>query len=160
VLITQHVLGVIRKYKLLPVISQTEATAIEAGNVWIDRELFSGKPDLHRLATESYPDLTPEERTFLNGPVAEVCRMTRDWDVQQQRDLPAEVWQYLKDQRFFGMIIPKEYGGLGFSALAHGAVVQKLSSRTMPLAITVMVPNSLGPAELLMHFGTDSQRAH
>lgn len=159
-LITQHVLGVIRKYKLLPVISQTEATAIEAGNVWIDRELFSGKPDLHRLGTESYPDLSSEERAFLDGPVAEVCRMTRDWDVQQQRDLPAEVWQYLKDQGFFGMIIPKEYGGLGFTALAHGAVVQKLSSRTMPLAITVMVPNSLGPAELLMHFGTDEQRAH
>lgn len=159
-LVTRHVLALIKKHQLLPAISQTEATAIEAGNVWIDRELFSGKPNLRRLVTEPYPDLTDEEQAFLDGPVSEVCRMTRDWDVHQQRDLPPEVWQYLKDHRFFGMIIPKEHGGLGFSALAHGAVIQKLSSRTMPLAITVMVPNSLGPAELLMHFGTEAQRQH
>ncbi|MEE2888341.1 MAG: acyl-CoA dehydrogenase, partial [Planctomycetota bacterium] len=110
--------------------------------------------------TESFPELTAEEQAFLDGPVSEVCRMTSAWEVQQQRDLPAEVWQYLKDKGFFGMIIPKEHGGLGFSTLAHGAVVQKLSSRAMPLAITVMVPNSLGPAELLLHFGTEDQRKH
>ena len=134
--------------------------SIEAGNVWVDKELFSGKPDFRRISTEPYPDLSDEERAFIDGPVEEVCRMTKDWDVTQRRDLSEEVWTHLKENRFFGMIIPKAYGGHGFSALAHGAVVKKLSSRSMPLAITVMVPNSLGPAELLLHFGTEEQRQH
>ena len=159
-LITRHILAFVREKRLLPAISETERIAIAAGNVWIDRELFSGRPDLERLATEPYPDLTQVERAFLDGPVEEVCRMTNDWDVQVQRDLPPEVWQFLKEHKFFGMIIPEKFGGLGFSALAHGAVVKKLASRSMPLAITVMVPNSLGPAELLLHCGTDTQREH
>ncbi|MCB9889618.1 MAG: acyl-CoA dehydrogenase [Planctomycetes bacterium] len=159
-LISARLLRLIRARNLLPAISDTERIAIEAGNVWVDKELFSGKPDLRRLSREPYPELTERERAFLAGPVEEVCRMTRDWEVSQRRDLPTEVWDYLKAQRFFGMIIPEQYGGLGFSALAHGAVVQKLSSRSMPLAITVMVPNSLGPAELLLHFGTEAQRKH
>ena len=160
VLVSNHARRFLVRNKLLPVISATERTAIEAGNVWVDKELFSGKPDFGRLHTEPYPDLTDEERAFVDGPVEEVCRMTKDWEVSQARDLPPEVWSYLKSQRFFGMIIPKEYGGLGFSALAHSAVVMKLSSRSMPLAITVMVPNSLGPAELLVHCGTEEQRKH
>ena len=142
----------------LPTISETEKTAIEAGTVWVDGELFSGKPDLGRLLREPYPDLTGEERAFLDGPCEEVCRMTDDWEVWQRRDLPPEVWDFLKKERFFGMIIPKEYGGLGFSASANSAVVAKLSARSQALAITVMVPNSLGPAELLIHYGTEAQK--
>jgi acyl-CoA dehydrogenase len=144
----------------LPQISETEKTAIEAGTVWVDGELFSGKPDFKRLLREAYPGLTPEEQAFLDGPVEEVCRMTDDWDVQQQKDLPDEVWQYLRDHKFFGLIIPEEYGGLSFSASANSAVVAKLSARSQTLGITVMVPNSLGPAELLIHYGTEAQKDH
>ncbi|MHC5070685.1 MAG: acyl-CoA dehydrogenase [Planctomycetota bacterium] len=157
-LFTNHLLRFMRARKLLPVISDTERTAIEAGTVWIDRELFSGKPNLKRVISEPYPNLAPEEQAFLDGPVEEVCRMADDWQIWQQKDLSQEVWTYLKEQRFFGMIIPKKYGGLEFSALAHSAVVQKLASRSLPLAISVMVPNSLGPAELLAHCGTEEQR--
>ena len=144
----------------LPQISETEKTAIEAGTVWVDGELFSGKPDFKRLLREAYPGLTPEEQAFLDGPVEEVCRMTDDWEVQQQKDLPDEVWQYLRDHKFFGLIIPEEYGGLSFSASANSAVVAKLSARSQVLGITVMVPNSLGPAELLIHYGTQAQKDH
>lgn len=142
----------------LPTISETEQAAIESGNVWVDGDLFSGRPDFKRLMNEAYPDLSDEERAFLEGPVEEVCRMTNDWDVYQRGDLSDEVWAYLKKERFFGMIIPKEYGGLGFSALANSAVVKKLATRSLPLSITVMVPNSLGPAELLLDHGTQAQR--
>ncbi|MEX0600143.1 MAG: acyl-CoA dehydrogenase [Rhodothermales bacterium] len=144
----------------VPRISETEQTAIEAGTVWVDGELFSGRPDFRKLMDEPYPDLTDEERAFLDGPVEEVCAMTDDWDVFQRGDLSEEVWAYLKKERFFGMIIPKEYGGLGFSALANSAVVKKTATRSLPLSITVMVPNSLGPAELLIHYGTQAQRDH
>ena len=144
----------------LPQISQTEKTAIEAGTVWVDGELFSGKPDFKRLLREAYPGLTPDEQAFLNGPVEEVCRMTDDWEVQQRKDLPDEVWQYLRDHKFFGLIIPEAYGGLGFSASANSAVVAKLGARSQTLGITVMVPNSLGPAELLIHYGTEAQKDH
>jgi acyl-CoA dehydrogenase len=150
----------LRSAGFMPRISDTERTAIDAGTVWVDGELFSGRPDFGRLLNEPYPDLTPEERAFLDGPVEEVCRMTDDWDVFQRGDLSDEVWDYLKENRFFGMIIPKEYGGLGFSSLANSAVVKKCAARSLPLSITVMVPNSLGPAELLIHYGTDAQRAH
>ncbi len=155
--------GIMRGMKalgFLPTISQTERTAIEAGNVWMDGELFSGKPDFARLLAQAYPDLNDDERAFLDGPVEEVCRMVDDWQVFQQRDLPPEVWDYLKEHRFFGMIIPKQYGGLGFGASANSAVVAKLAARSYVLGITVMVPNSLGPAELLIHYGTETQRAH
>ncbi|MFU8860238.1 MAG: acyl-CoA dehydrogenase [Cyclonatronaceae bacterium] len=146
--------------KFLPVISETERTAIEAGTVWVDGELFSGKPDFKKILKENYPDLTTEEQKFIDGPVEELCRMTNDWDVFQRRDLPPEVWEYLKKERFFGLIIPKKYGGHGFSALANSTVVAKLSSRCGPLSTTVMVPNSLGPAELLIHYGTEAQKDH
>ena len=144
--------------KILPAISETEQTAIDAGTVWIEGELFSGKPDLRRLATESYPDLSDEEKLFMDGPVEKLCSMVSDWEVFQAKDFTEEVWDYMKEKRFFGLIIPKEYGGYGFSANAHSAIVAKLASRCGPLATTVMVPNSLGPAELLMHYGTQEQK--
>src|SRR5690606_32828133 len=112
----------------MPAISPTEQAALEAGTVWVEGELFSGRPDFGRLAQQSYPELTPEEQAFLEGPVETVCHMTDDWEVSQRRDLPPDVWEYLKGERFLGMIIPREYGGLGFSPLANSAVVQKLSS--------------------------------
>ena len=158
--ISRHLLHWLKSSGFLPRISETERAALEAGTVWIEGDLFSGRPDFRRLQEQTYPDLTPDEEAFLNGPVKEVCQMVDDWEVAQRRDLPPEVWEYLKRERFFGMIIPKEYGGLGFSALANSAVVQKLTSRSLPLGITVMVPNSLGPAELLLHYGTQRQRQY
>ncbi|MCP3916196.1 MAG: acyl-CoA dehydrogenase [bacterium] len=160
VLFTSPVMGLMRALKFLPVISRTEREALEAGTVWADGELFSGKPDFERLIAEGYPALTPEEQAFLDGPVEEVCRMTDDWQTFQRRDLAPEVWNFLKREKFFGLIIPEEYGGLGFGPSANSAIVAKLSSRSGPLGITVMVPNSLGPAELLVHYGTKEQRAH
>lgn len=157
-LLSQHILRLLRDGGFLPQISDTERTAIGAGTVWLDGDLFGGKPDLRKLASADYPDLTAEERAFVDGPVAKVCDLTDDWQVWQDRDLPPAVWDYLKRERFFGMVIPKEYGGLGLSASANSAVITRLASRSLPLAITVMVPNSLGPAELLVHYGTEAQR--
>jgi acyl-CoA dehydrogenase len=157
-LLSNRLLHLMRSTGFLPAISDTEREAIAAGTVWLDGELFSGKPDLARLVTAGYPDLNDEERAFLDGPVETVCQMTDDWRVHQDRDLPAGVWDYLKRERFFGMVIGKQFGGLGLSPTANSAVVTKLTSRSMPLAITVMVPNSLGPAELLSHYGTEAQK--
>lgn len=144
----------------LPAISETERTAIEAGNVWVDAELFSGKPNLKRLANESYPELSEEEQAFIDGPVEELCSMVDDWDVFVRKGFTDEVWDFMRKHKFFGLIIPEEYGGLEFSANAHSAIIGKLASRCGPLATTVMVPNSLGPAELLMHYGTKEQKDH
>lgn len=144
--------------KILPAISETEQTAIDAGSVWVEGELFSGKPNLERLSSEPYPDLTEKERAFMDGPVEELCSMVSDWKVFQTKDFTDEAWSFMKEKRFFGLIIPEKYGGYGFSANAHSAIVGKLASRCGPLATTVMVPNSLGPAELLMHYGTDKQK--
>ncbi len=143
---------------IMPTISETERTAIESGSVWAEAELFSGKPDFKKLMAEPYPSLTAEEHAFLDGPVDELCSVVDDWEVWESRDLPQRAWDVIKRERFLGMIIPKEYGGLGFTALAHSEVIMKLASRSIPLCITVMVPNSLGPAELLMHYGTDEQK--
>lgn len=159
-ILTKLIVLAIEKLGLLPKISETEKIALRSGTVWVDGQLFSGKPDFKWIFSQKYPHLTAQEQSFLDNEVEEVCKMCTDYDVQIQRDLPANVWQYLKDKKFFGMIIPKEYGGLGFSAYFHSAVIQKLASRSVPLAITVMVPNSLGPAELLMHYGTQKQRDH
>jgi acyl-CoA dehydrogenase len=158
--LSKGVMNTMKKLGFLPAISQTERTAIEAGTVWVEGELFSGKPNFRRMLTESYPELTAEEQGFLDGPVEELCQMADEWTTAQQRDLPEEAWDFIKRERLFGMIIPKEYGGLGFSALANSAVVQKLASRNGVAAITVMVPNSLGPAELLVHYGTEQQKNH
>jgi len=158
ILLSTWIMKVLKVLNFLPTISKTEQIAIEAGTVWVEGELFSGKPDFKKLNDEPYPELTEEERAFLEGPVEEVCRMVNDWQVYVNKDLSPEVWSYLKEERFYGMIIPKKYGGLGFSASAHSAVVGKLASRCMPLSTTVMVPNSLGPAELLIHYGTEAQK--
>ncbi len=147
--------------RMLPPLSETEREALEAGTVGWDGELFSGKPDWHKLLDLPTPHLKTSEQAFLDGPVEELCRMLDDWRiVELDRDLPPEVWQFLKQQRFFGMIIPAEYGGLGFSVLAHSQVIMKISSRSVTAAVTAMVPNSLGPAELLLHYGTQAQKDH
>ncbi len=158
-LFSNYILRAFRK--ALPAMSQTEREALEAGSVWWDGELFSGRPNWQRLLSFPAPRLTAEERAFLDGPVDDLCRMVNDWQVTEElHDLPPEVWQFIKDKGFFGMIIPKKYGGLEFSALAHSAVVMKISSRSTTAAVTVMVPNSLGPAELLLHYGTEAQKDH
>jgi acyl-CoA dehydrogenase len=158
-LVSDHVLAIFRR--ILPDMSQTEKEAIDAGTVWWDADLFSGKPDWNKMLAIPAPKLSAEEQAFLDGPCEEVCAMTNDWEVTHERyDLPPQVWQFLKDKGFLGMIIPKQYGGLGFSAIAHSAVVMKLSTRSNALGVSVMVPNSLGPAELLLHYGTDEQKNH
>jgi acyl-CoA dehydrogenase len=145
--------------KLLPAMSQTEKEALEAGTVWWEGELFSGKPAWPTLLAYPQPKLTAVEQSFVDNECEALCAMTRDWDTTQiHQDLPPEVWAYIKDKGFLGMIIPKRYGGLEFSALAHSAVVQKLSTHCTVAAVSVMVPNSLGPAELLLHYGTEAQK--
>jgi len=146
--------------KALPSMSQTEKDALEAGTVWWEGELFGGRPDWQRLLAFPRPVLSEEEQRFLDVETTELCRLTRDWECTQKQDMPEEVWRYIKDKGFLGMIIPREYGGKGFSALAHSAVVTKLSTRSSAPAVTVMVPNSLGPAELLLHYGTPAQKNH
>lgn len=146
--------------RVLPRLGETERIALEAGTVWWDAELFEGRPRWQRLLDFRPRPLTAEEQAFLDGPVTELCARLDDWQIQQQRDLPASIWALLKHNRFFGMIIPKEYGGLGFSAIAHSRVVTKISSRSVACAVTVMVPNSLGPGELLLHYGTEEQKRH
>lgn len=147
--------------RILPTLSQTEREALEAGTVWWDGELFSGRPDWQKLLSYPKPELAPEERAFLEGPVEELCRTLDDWEITHERyDLPQRAWQFIKDHGFLGMIIPKQYGGLGFSALAHSDVIMKLSTRSGTAAVSVMVPNSLGPAELLLHYGTQPQKDH
>ena len=143
---------------VLPKLGDTERVALEAGTVWWDAALFSGMPKWQELLDFPVQPLTEEEQAFLDGPVEELCRRLNDWEVQQLRDLPPPVWAFLKTHRFFGMIIPKDYGGLGFSAIAHSRVVTKISSRSVACAVTVMVPNSLGPAELLLHYGNEEQK--
>ena len=144
----------------LPSMSQTEKDALEAGTVWWEGELFAGKPDWAKLLAYPWPALTAEERAFLDHDTDELCRLTDDWAATQRQDLSPEVWRYIRDRGFLGMIIPKEYGGKGFSAFAHSQVITKLSTRSSAPAVTVMVPNSLGPAELLLHYGTPEQKAH
>ena len=147
--------------KILPPLSETEKTALEAGTVGFEGELFSGMPRWADLLAQPKPVLSAEEQAFIDGPVEQACRMTNDWDITHVRnDLPPELWEFLKKQKFFGMIIPKQYGGLGFSALGHHKVIQKLASISATLSSTVGVPNSLGPAELLLHYGTDEQKDH
>ncbi|SCY30031.1 acyl-CoA dehydrogenase [Nitrosospira sp. Nsp13] len=145
--------------RILPQISQTEQEALDAGTVWWDGDLFSGKPDWNKLLAYPKPKLSAEEKSFLAGPVEQLCAMLDEWHITRElHDLPPHVWQFIKDNGFFGMIIPRQYGGHGFSALAHSEVVMKISSRSGTAAVSVMVPNSLGPAELLLHYGTEEQK--
>lgn len=145
--------------RALPKMSETERAAIEAGDVWWDAELFSGNPDWRILMEAPAAKLSADEQAFLHGPVQELCAMLDEWEISWEcGDLPPQVWDFMREKKFFGMIIPKKYGGLGFSAFAHSEVIRTLSSRSNTGAVTVMVPNSLGPGELLMQFGTDEQR--
>ncbi|MBE9046023.1 acyl-CoA dehydrogenase [Pleurocapsales cyanobacterium LEGE 10410] len=192
-LVTAYIVKAIARLKLLPKISATEREAIEAGNVWVDGEFFSGKPNLQRLLNEPYPLifsmldkkidvgdgekhnnselLTPNSeyakryplglnqiRSFLDNQVETVCQMATDWEIHVRQDLPPEVWDYLRQERFFGMMIPVEYGGLGFSNLAYSQVMNKLASRSFTHTATVGVTNSLGPAKLLLRYGTQAQK--
>lgn len=144
---------------LLPTISKTEQDALDAGTVWWDAELFSGDPDWSRLLDLPKEDLKPAEIAFLDGPVEALCGMVNEWEISHEHgDLPAHVWQFIKDEGFLGMIIPTEYGGKAFSARAHSRVVGKIASRCSTAAISVMVPNSLGPAELLLRYGNTEQK--
>jgi acyl-CoA dehydrogenase len=145
--------------RMLPEISETEQVALDAGTVGWEGELFAGKPDWSLLKKQPYLELTVEEQAFLDGPVQKLCDMLDNWEItHRDADLNPETWEFLKKNRFFGMIIPKEYGGLGFSAMAHRAVLQKISSVCAVAGSTVAVPNSLGPAELLLHYGTEEQK--
>ncbi|MBN6149590.1 acyl-CoA dehydrogenase [Xanthomonas sp. AmX2] len=156
-LLTAPMLTVFRK--VLPPLSQTERIALETGSVGFEGQLFTGDPDWNQLLDQPKPQLTPEEQAFLDGPVEELCRMTNDWEITHvHADLPPELWSFVKKHRFFGMIIPKEYGGLGFSALAHHKVIQKIASVSSVVSSTVGVPNSLGPGELLLHYGSQEQK--
>jgi len=159
-IVTKAVMNFMDKMGFLPKISDTERAAIDAGTVWVEKDLFSGKPDFDKLMQETYPQLTAEEQAFMNGPVEELCKMLDHWEIWKTRKLSDQAFEYIKKQKFLGMIIPKEYGGLGFSALAHSEVIMKVSSRSLSTAITVMVPNSLGPAELLVHYGTEEQKKY
>ncbi|MDX1481699.1 MAG: acyl-CoA dehydrogenase [Woeseiaceae bacterium] len=144
---------------MLPSMSDTEREALEAGSVWWDGELFSGMPDWSRLMSCPPPKLSDEEQAFLDGPCEELCRMLDEWEMAHDRgDMAEEVWAHIKKHRYFAMIIPKEYGGLEFSAYANAMVITKLASRSTTASSTVGVPNSLGPVELLLHYGTDEQK--
>jgi len=146
--------------KVMPAMSETEKAALNAGNVWWDGELFSGQPDWHHLLSQPACKLSEREQAFIDGPVQELCDQLDDWRItHEEQDLPPEIWRFIKQNGFFGMIIPVSEGGLGFSAYAHSQVVMKIASRSITAAVTVMVPNSLGPAKLLLQYGTDEQKA-
>jgi acyl-CoA dehydrogenase len=147
--------------RMLPAMSDTEREALEAGTVWWDGEIFTGRPDWSKLLSAKPPRLSAEEQAFIDGPCEELCRMLDEWDITHRRaDLPPHVWDFLKKKGFFAMIIPKKYGGLEFSAYAHSCVLVKLASKSATASSTVAVPNSLGPAELLLHYGTEAQKDH
>ncbi len=158
-LLTTPILRVFRR--ILPQMSDTERDALEAGTVWWEGQLFRGQPDWRQFVAYAPATLTSEEQAFLQHETDELCALIDDWHVTQNSfDLPTQAWDYIKAKGFLGMIIPKSYGGKGFSAFAHSEVVTKLSTRSSALAVSVMVPNSLGPAELLLHYGTEEQKNH
>lgn len=155
-LVTRFILNIMKKK--MPAISATEQEAIDAGTIWWEKSLLRGKPDWQTLRQVQPATLSEGEQAFLDGPVETLCGLVNDWETHQDGDLAPEVWDYLKQQGFFGMGIPKTYGGLEFSATAHSEVIQKIASRSVTAAVTTMVPNSLGPAELLLSYGTDEQK--
>ncbi|MDY3204597.1 MAG: acyl-CoA dehydrogenase [Arcobacter sp.] len=157
-LISSKLVNFINKNGLLPKISQTEQAALQAGTNWVEADFFKAEVNFKAINAQKVTTLTQEEQNFLDNEVNELCNMTTDWEIFQNRDLSPQVWQFIKEKKFFGMIIPKEYEGLGFSATAHSKVIEKLVSRSQVLAITIMVPNSLGPAELILKHGTLNQK--
>ncbi|PSN18378.1 acyl-CoA dehydrogenase [filamentous cyanobacterium CCP5] len=158
-LITAWIVKAIASRNLLPKISATERAAIEAGNAWVEQEFFTGQPNFQRMLAATYPQLSLAEQAFLNGPVEQACELATDWEIYQQKDLPPRLWKFLKHEHFFGMMIPPEFGGLGFSNRAYSAVMVKLASRSFTHIATVGVTNSLGPAKLLLRYGTPEQKA-
>jgi len=158
-LLTRPLFGLYKK--VLPQMSQTEQEALDAGSIWWDADLFSGRPDWKKLLAYPQARLTAEEKAFVDGPVEELCGMVDEWQTTHERmDLSPEAWSFIREKGFLGIIIPKDYGGLGFSAYAHTEIITKISTRSGTAAVTVMVPNSLGPAELLIHYGTREQKDH
>ncbi|MFN3920591.1 MAG: acyl-CoA dehydrogenase, partial [Methylohalobius sp.] len=158
-LLSAPVLKLVRK--LLPELSRTEREALEAGEVWWEAELLRGQPDWKKLMSFPLSSLTQEEQAFLDGPVEELCRMLDDWQISHKlQDLPEEAWRFLKENRFFGLVLPRQYGGFGFSARAHSEIVLKIASRSLTAGVTVMVPNSLGPGELILKYGTQEQKEY
>lgn len=156
--ITSKLVDMINKKGMMPKISETEEAALQAGTNWVESNFFEAKVDFDAIKSEKITTLTEEEQSFLDNEVNELCEMTTDWEIFQNKDLPKDVLKYIKEKKFFGMIIPKKYGGLEFSATAHSKIIEKLVSRSQVLAITVMVPNSLGPAELILKHGTNEQK--
>jgi acyl-CoA dehydrogenase len=156
--LTQRIVDFVSIKGLLPKISPTEEAALQAGTTWIESNFFKANVDFDQIKNEKVTLLTSEEQAFLDNEVEELCAMSNDWEIFQQRDLSPQAWEFIKAKKFFGMIIPKEYDGLGFSATAHSKIIEKLVSRSQVLAITVMVPNSLGPAELILKHGTQEQK--
>lgn len=157
--ITRPLLKSLRKH--LPTISRTEQEALDAGDVWLEKDFFCGQPNWEKILAYQVPLLSEEEQHFLEHQVGKLCQMTSDWQtVVESNDLSSEVWNYIKAEGFWGLVIPKEYGGKGFSALAHSTIVTKLATRSLSLAVTVMVPNSLGPGELILAYGTDEQKQY
>lgn len=157
-LITTPLMKLANAIGFLPTISPTQRVALEAGTTWIEGEFFTGNPNFNKIRKEKYATLSDKEKDFLKNQVEEVCNMQSDWEIFHEKDLYPEVWDYLKKERFFGMVIPEKYGGRGFSAYGMNAVIAKLGSRSVPLSVDVMVPNSLGPAELLLNYGTEKQK--
>jgi acyl-CoA dehydrogenase len=157
-ILSAPILVFLKKLQVLPKISETEKTALDAGTTWVEGEFFKTIPNIKKILNEPFEGLTDEEKRFMENEVEEVCKMTEDFKIFQDKDLPVEVWQYLKEKKFFGMIIPKKYGGLDFSPIAQSAIVGKLGTRSQVLSITTMVPNSLGPGELLLKYGTEKQK--
>ena len=156
--ISNKLVKLIQEKGLLPNISETEEAALQAGTNWVESNFFKAEVNFKEIKEQKVIELTEEEQSFIDNEVNELCEMTTDWEIFQNRDFTPEVWKFIKEKKFFGMIIPKEYGGLGFSATTHSHVIEKLVSRSQVLAITVMVPNSLGPAELILKHGTQTQK--
>ena len=145
--------------RVLPPLSQTEREAMEAGSVWLEADLFKGQPDWQKLYELALPELTAEEQDFIDNEVTELMSLIDDFDaVHNRKDFSDAAWQYMREKGFFSLIIPKEYGGKAFSALANSTIVSKIASRSLSAGVTVMVPNSLGPGELLSHYGTQQQK--
>ena len=149
-----------KRRNLVPAISDTERAALDAGTVWVEGDLFSGRPDFRHLMEESYPQLTDAERAFIDGPVDDVCRMASTWELVSSREVTPEIMEFLREHRFFGLQIPTEYGGHGFSSLALSTIFGMLGTHSMTLNAIVVIPNSIGPAELITHYGTDEQKQH
>lgn len=160
VLVSLPVMRLMDHLKVLPKISSTERAALDAGSTWIETELFSGKPDFSRIRTQPYTDLSSEEKAFLDGPIEALCNMTSGWEIRSGGDIPVAVWEFARREKVFAVTIPKEWGGLGFSAGFFTAMVSKIASRSGGLAVSTMVPNTVGPAELLLHYGTQEQKEY